>query len=101
MPLEPTFPTEPESAERIARPPADLVNRLHKDIADWGQEIVPDPAMEGAVGATMFDLPGSEDHSVTVLLSQEMAQQAPSQALVRIKSRSEEHTSELQSRTVI
>src|SRR4051812_13664195 len=88
MPLEPTFPTEPEPAEMIARPPADLADRLHKDIADWGQEVLPDPAMEGAVGATMFDLPGSEDHSVTVLLSQEMAQQAPSQALVRIRCRS-------------
>src|SRR5215468_5750983 len=87
MPLEPTFPTDAEPAEVIARPPADLVDRLQKDIADWGQEVVPDPAMEGAAGATMFDLPGSEDHSVTVLLSQERAQQAPSQALVRINSR--------------
>src|SRR5262249_22831852 len=35
----------------------------------------------------MFDLPGSEDNTLTVLLPREHAQQAPSQSLVRIKSR--------------
>ena len=35
----------------------------------------------------MFDLPGSQDNTVTVLLSQSKAQAAPSQGLVRIKSR--------------
>src|SRR5262249_39076938 len=41
----------------------------------------------GSIGATMFDLPTSEDHSVTVLLPREHTQAAASQSLVRIKSR--------------
>ena len=39
------------------------------------------------IGRTMFDTPGSEDLTVTVLLSQERVQLAPSQSLVRIVSR--------------
>src|SRR5262249_59021993 len=35
----------------------------------------------------MFDLPGSEDNTLTVLLPRDHAQQAPSQSLVRIRSR--------------
>src|SRR5207302_2063320 len=42
---------------------------------------------EGRFGATMFDLPGSEDDSVTVLLPRDHAQRAPSQSLVRVRSR--------------
>src|SRR5262249_58002372 len=41
----------------------------------------------GALGTTMFDLPGSHDNTVTVLLPQQTTQLAPSQCLVRIKSR--------------
>ncbi len=79
--------TNPDDGVAIARPPADLLHRLEADIARAGGEQPPDPAMEGAIGATMFDQPGSEDNSVTVLLPKDMAQLAPSQALVRIKSR--------------
>jgi DNA helicase HerA-like ATPase len=68
-------------------PPADLRQRLAADIQSSGGELPEDPEMVGAIGATMFDLPGSEDNTVTVLLPQANAQQAPSQALVRIKSR--------------
>src|SRR4051812_10574295 len=71
----------------ITQPPQELLHQLHQDIQKSGGELVPDPEMEGAIGATMFDLPGSEDHSLTVLLSEENVQLAPSQALVRIKSR--------------
>ncbi|MCS6865854.1 MAG: ATP-binding protein [Gemmataceae bacterium] len=45
---------------------------------------------DGAVGVTMFDLPGSDDLNVTVLLSRESLQRAPSQSLVRICSRSDQ-----------
>jgi uncharacterized protein len=72
----------------VARPLADLRQRLEADIANAGGENQPDPAMEGAIGATMFDQPGSEDGSVTVLLPKAKLQLAPSQSLVRIKSRS-------------
>ena len=46
---------------------------------------VPPPAAD-AIGRTMFDTSGSEDMTVTVLLSQERVQLAPSQSLVRIRS---------------
>src|SRR5205823_9750464 len=49
-------------------------------------ELPADPARAGSIGATMFDLPGSEDNTVTVLLAKAKIPQAPSQALVRIKS---------------
>jgi uncharacterized protein len=71
----------------FARPPVDLLERLEADISVAGGEQLPDPAMMGAIGATMFDQPGSEDGSVTVLLSKNTMQLAPSQSLVRIKSR--------------
>jgi DNA helicase HerA-like ATPase len=71
----------------ITKPPEELLHQLREDIETSGGELMPDPELEGAIGATMFDLPGSEDHSLTVLLPQENVQLAPSQALVRIKSR--------------
>jgi DNA helicase HerA-like ATPase len=71
----------------FARPPADLQQRLEADITLAGGEQPPDPAWEGSIGATMFDQPGSEDNSITVLLPKDKAQLAPSQSLVRIKSR--------------
>ncbi len=70
----------------IARPPEDLLQQVQADVTRAGGELAPDPDREGAIGATMFDLPGSEDGSVTVLLPRDHAQQAPSQSLVRIKS---------------
>lgn len=65
----------------------DLRKRLDADIQAAGGEIASDQFMEGAIGTTMFDLPGSEDNTITVLLSQDNAHALPSQALVRIKSR--------------
>jgi DNA helicase HerA-like ATPase len=79
--------TGKDVGEVLARPPSDLLERLEADIASAGGEQPPDPAMEGAIGATMFDQPGSEDDAVTVLLPKDKAQLAPSQSLVRIKSR--------------
>ncbi len=71
----------------IARPPVELLEQVHADVARAGGEVTADLNQAGAIGATMFDLPGSEDHSVTVLLPREHAQKAPSQSLVRIRSR--------------
>jgi uncharacterized protein len=68
---------------------AELQDRLATDIAMAGGAIPPDPELEGAVGCTMFDLPGSEDLSLTVLLSNANLQRVPAQALVRIKSRTD------------
>jgi DNA helicase HerA-like ATPase len=61
--------------------------RLAGEINAAGGEIPPDPEMEGAIGRTMYDLPGSQDGTVTVVLPHESMQLAPSQSLVRIKSR--------------
>jgi DNA helicase HerA-like ATPase len=71
----------------IARPPEDLLRKVQDDVTRAGGELPADPDRQGSIGSTMFDLPGSEDNSVTVLLPREHAQQAPSQTLVRIKSR--------------
>src|SRR5690242_16590577 len=67
--------------------PDELLQRIRADGMAAGGEFQPDPAFLGSVGATMFDLPSSEDNTVTVLLPKEQAQAAPSQALVRIVSR--------------
>jgi DNA helicase HerA-like ATPase len=71
----------------IARPPEELLRQVQSDVQLAGGELPPDPNREGSIGATMFDLPGSEDNSVTVLLPRDHAQKAPSQSLVRILSR--------------
>jgi DNA helicase HerA-like ATPase len=71
----------------IARPPEDLLQQVQADVTLAGGELTPDADREGAIGATMFDLPGSEDNSVTLLLPREHVQKAPSQSLVRIRSR--------------
>ncbi|HVC81049.1 MAG TPA: helicase HerA-like domain-containing protein, partial [Chloroflexota bacterium] len=72
--------------EALSTPPG-FLRRLDDDIQAAGGEVPPDPAMEGSIGRTMFDLPNSEDGSVTVVLPQDNIQLAPSQALVRVKSR--------------
>jgi uncharacterized protein len=61
--------------------------RLEADIAQAGGPLAPEPEFAGQIGVTMFDLPGSEDHTITVLLTRAQMARAPSQALVRIKSR--------------
>ena len=71
----------------IAHPPIELLQQVQDDVNLAGGELASDPDRTGAIGATMFDLPGSTDHTVTVLLPQDQLKAAPSQALVRIKSR--------------
>lgn len=61
--------------------------RLAADIATAGGPTEPDPLDAGSVGRTMFDLPGSTDLTVTVLLPNEHLHKAPSQSLVRVVSR--------------
>jgi DNA helicase HerA-like ATPase len=64
-----------------------IQERLAGEVAAAGGEIPPDPELVGSIGTTMFDLPGSEDNTVTVVLPKKSAQQAASQGLVQIKSR--------------
>src|SRR5262245_32085690 len=67
--------------------PADLRERLRSDFETVARELPPLPDADGSVGVTMFDLPGSEDGTVTVLLGRESVQTAAAQSLVRIESR--------------
>ena len=67
----------------------ELQDRLAADIATAGGAMPLDPELANAVGCTMFDLPGSEDLALTVLLSNANLQRVPAQALVRIKSRND------------
>ncbi|MBX9622596.1 MAG: ATP-binding protein [Gemmataceae bacterium] len=60
---------------------------LAAEIEAAGGELPPDPADAGAVGRTMFDLPGSTDLSVTVLLPNANLHKAPAQSLVRVRCR--------------
>lgn len=73
----------------VSSPGPAFGSQLEEEIEAAGGEEHVDPAWRGAVGGTMFDLPSSEDGSVTVLVSQGKIDQVPSQALVRIKSRDE------------
>src|SRR5262245_6803936 len=77
------LPTNPDDGKNDA----ELHRRLFADVQAAGGEAPPDPELEGSLGVTMFDLPGSEDNSLTVLLSREQIGNAASQTLVRIKSR--------------
>lgn len=63
------------------------VTKLDVEIAAAGGPVRVDPALAGAVGRTLFDLPGSADLTVTVLLPNEHLDKAPSQSLVRIRSK--------------
>src|SRR5581483_11652341 len=64
--------------------PADYVP-LDEEIARAGGPWQPEHP--DAVGHTMFDSPAAEDNSVTVLLPKDRLAAAPSQALVRIRSK--------------
>ena len=66
--------------------PRDVFEQIEQDIQQAGGAWSEPPEYQNAIGRTMFDLPNSEDHTVTVLLSKEDIQKAPSQALVRIRS---------------
>lgn len=63
---------------------------MEEELAATGAAFAEDPTYAESVGRTMFDTPSSEDHSVTVLMTAEAIEKLPSQALVRIKSRSKE-----------
>ncbi|HEX5269300.1 MAG TPA: ATP-binding protein [Gemmataceae bacterium] len=66
----------------------DGARRLAEELGAVARTLPPAEApSDDAVGRTMFDLPGSEDLTLTVVLSQERVQLAPSQSLVRILSR--------------
>src|SRR2546421_3436620 len=73
---------------QVAMPlPDDVMEQLVKDSAVAGEPWQLGPEYKDAIGRTMFDLPNSEDNTVTVLLPKDDISKAPSQSLVRIKSK--------------
>jgi uncharacterized protein len=60
---------------------------LDAEIAAAGGPAVVPPEFAGSIGRTLFDLPGSADLTVTVLLPDAHLHEAPSQSLVRIRSK--------------
>ena len=95
--FRPAEPADGESARAPASParaadaaqdvPASVLDRLEEDIAATGEPYQEPAIYRGSVGRTMFDTPGSEDNTVTVLLPKEQIGKLPAQSLVRIKSR--------------
>jgi DNA helicase HerA-like ATPase len=66
--------------------------QLAADTAIAGGPVrVPDEDI-GAIGKTLFDLPGSSDLAVTVVVPKDKLHAAPSQSLVRIVSRHDKRT---------
>jgi uncharacterized protein len=66
--------------------------RLALDVAAAGGEVEPKPEDRDAVGRTLFDVPGSTDLAVTVVVPKEHVHRVPAQALVRIASRADGKT---------
>lgn len=66
--------------------PAEVWREMDEEIRLAGGPYELPEAFRGAVGRTMFDLPTSQDHTLTVLLPQERLHELPNQALVRIRS---------------
>ena len=64
-----------------------FLDELAADSAKAGGPLAPHPDDIGAVGKTLFDLPGSADLTVTVVVPKEKLHAAPAQALVRVESR--------------
>lgn len=78
-PAEPLTPAQP----RVV----DVTAQLTADVAEAGGPFVPHPDEAGAIGRTMYDMPNSQDGTVTILVPPEHLDTLPSQSLVRIKSR--------------
>lgn len=76
-----------DSADDIQELPT---NFLDDELAQAGDPVKIDDLPEDAIGFTMFDTLQSKDNTVTILLPPERIGLAPSQSLVRIKSKTEE-----------
>lgn len=86
--------TDPaESEESVAQAPKDAYEAIESDATNAGlTSLEMSEENDGRIGATMFDLPNSEDGTVTVLLPKGNVDFLPSQALVRIESKLDNRT---------
>ncbi len=75
MVAETAQPLDPDIMERIAQ--------IGQEV---GGEFKANPAHYGAIAWTMFDSPGSDDSTITILLERDNIRLTPSQSLVRIVS---------------
>ena len=66
--------------------PSNTFNMLEEDSQAAGGAFEEPEEYKGSVGKTMFDLPGSKDGTITVLMPATNIDGLPNQALVRIKS---------------
>lgn len=69
----------------------DFASMLDQEIASNGGEIAIDTNCLGSTGMTMFDVPGSEDNLVTVLLPKDKIRSIGAHSLVEIRSRLKEN----------
>jgi hypothetical protein len=72
--------------------PQEVFEQLRSDSAQAGGAWSEPPEYRDAMGRTMFDLPSSEDNTITILLPKDDIPKAPSQALVRIRSVTDDRT---------
>ncbi|WP_308620301.1 helicase HerA domain-containing protein [uncultured Desulfovibrio sp.] len=78
-----------QKKEDIMDAPTATFDVLEEHAAEVGGAFEEHPDDIGAVGRTMFDMPNSEDGTVTILMPSDNIDALPSQALVRIKSRAD------------
>jgi hypothetical protein len=76
----------------VLETPEEAFQAIDEDSGRAGGAWSPPAGDEGSIGRTMFDIPSSEDGTVTVLLPRESIDQLPAQALVRIESRPDSRT---------
>jgi hypothetical protein len=80
-----------EDEDEAGQPMADdFTDLLEEQIDIAGGEWQEDEESRGSIGFTMYDAPTSKDNTVTVLLPADQIGGAPSQSLVRIKSKAKE-----------
>lgn len=78
-------PADEDGEFEVMTTPADVRSAREEYIGSL-DDLPTTAADPNAVGRTMFDTPGSQDESVTVLLPQKKIEELTSQALVRIRS---------------
>jgi len=70
---------------------AQFTSILEKEIERNGGEWAEDPNCKGADGMTMFDVPGSQDNLITVLLPKKNIRNICAHSLIEIRSRTKEN----------
>jgi uncharacterized protein len=76
----------------ILATPESAFAAIDEDSKRAGGAWAPPDGYEGSIGSTMFDTPSSKDGTITILMPPENIDEIPSQALMRIESRSDSRT---------